>query len=88
MRLALRSGARYIGVMGSKRTHERRAAQLRSDGFTEAELGRIRAPIGLDIGARTPEEIALAILAEMLAVRSQRNGRPLAERKAAIHARD
>jgi xanthine dehydrogenase accessory factor len=83
---ALRSGARYIGAMGSKDTHERRKAHLRQQGFTEADLARIRAPIGLDIGGRTPEEIALAILAEILAVRYGRDGRALGERRTAIHA--
>jgi xanthine dehydrogenase accessory factor len=82
----LRSEARYIGAMGSRGTHERRKSQLREQGFSEAELGRIRAPVGLDIGSRTPEEIALAIAAEMLAVRYGRDGRALTERKAAIHA--
>lgn len=83
---ALRSEARYIGAMGSKGTHERRKAQLRQQGFAAAHLARIRGPIGLDIGARSPEEIAIAILAEMLAVRYGREGKPLSERTAAIHA--
>jgi xanthine dehydrogenase accessory factor len=86
--LALRSQARYIGVIGSRVTHERREAELRQRGFTEGDLARIRAPIGLDIGARTPEEIAVAILAEMLAVRYGRDGRPLRERRAPIRADD
>jgi xanthine dehydrogenase accessory factor len=84
---ALRSEARYIGALGSKTTHEGRKAQLRQQGFSEIELARIRAPIGLDIGSRTPEEIALAILAEILAVRSGRDGGALRERQAAIHDR-
>ena len=83
---ALRSGARYIGILGSKKTHERRKAELREQGFTEADLARIRAPIGLDLGGRSPEEIALAILAEILTVRYGRDGRALAERTATIHA--
>jgi len=83
---ALRSQARYIGAMGSRGTHEQRKAQLRQQGFTDVDLARIRAPIGLDIGARTPEEIAMAILAEVVAVRYGRDGRPLSERSAAIHA--
>jgi len=81
---ALRSGARYIGILGSKRTHERRRVELREQGFTETDLARIRAPIGLDLGARTPEEVALAILAEILAVRHGRGGQPLTDSKAAI----
>ena len=83
---ALRSGARYIGILGSKKTHERRKGELREQGFTEADLARIRAQIGLDLGGRSPEEVALAILAEILAVRYGRNGRALAERTATIHA--
>lgn len=84
---ALRSPARYIGAMGSRGTHDRRKAQLRQQGFSEEELARIRAPIGLDLGASNPEEIALAILAEMLAVRYGGDGRPLSQKGAAIHAR-
>ena len=82
---ALRSETGYIGVMGSRGTHRRRAVLLEQEGFTEADLSRIRAPIGLDLGARSPEEIALAILAEMVAVRHQRDGRALREKKSAIH---
>jgi xanthine dehydrogenase accessory factor len=81
---SLRADTAYIGVMGSRGTHGRRVALLQHDGFTDADLGRIRAPIGLDIGARSPEEIALAILAEMVAVRHQRDGSALCERKGAI----
>ena len=66
---ALRSDARYIGVQGSRVTHEARKVKLLDEGFTEADLKRIRAPVGLDIGSRTPAELAVAILAEMLAVR-------------------
>jgi len=83
---ALRSRVRYIGILGSRRTHERRKAELRQQGFTDADLARIRAPIGLDLGGRSPEEVALAILAEVLAVRYGRDGRALADRAAAIHA--
>lgn len=74
---ALRSDVRYIGILGSRTTHERRQAALREQGFAEADLARIHAPIGLDLGAHTPEEIALAILAEMVAVRYRRKGGPL-----------
>lgn len=83
---ALRAGVRYIGILGSRKTHERRKAELRERGLTEADLARIRAPIGLDLGGRAPEEVALAILAEILAVRYGRDGHALAERNPATHA--
>lgn len=83
---ALRSAARYIGAIGSRSTHERRKQQLREQGFADADLSRIHSPIGLDIGSRTPEEIAVSILAEMLSVRYDRTAAPLKERKGAIHA--
>ena len=65
---ALRSKARYIGAQGSRVTHEGRRQQLKQQGFRDTELARIRSPIGLDIGSRTPAELAVAILAEVLAV--------------------
>ena len=66
---ALQSAAGYIGALGGRVTHEARRRKLREQGFTDADLARIRAPIGLDIGSRTPEELAVAILAEVLAAR-------------------
>ena len=71
---ALRSQVRYIGALGSRRTHVGRLDRLRELGFNDADLARIHTPIGLDLGARTPEEIALAILAEIVAVRHERAG--------------
>ncbi len=67
---ALRSPARYIGALGSRRTHAKRIEALRKLGLDDAQLARIHAPIGLAIGARRPEEIALAIMAEIVAVRN------------------
>jgi xanthine dehydrogenase accessory factor len=64
---ALRSKCFYIGALGSRKTHERRVQRLTASGFTEADLARIHAPIGLDIGAVSPAEIAVSILAEIVA---------------------
>ncbi len=66
---ALGSAAFYIGALGSGRTHASRLARLRETGHGEAALGRVRGPIGLALGSRTPEEIAISILAEIIAVR-------------------
>jgi len=67
---ALPSSAFYVGALGSKRTHEKRRRRLLEAGITEEQLGRLRAPIGLPLGGRAPEEIALAILAEIVAARN------------------
>ena len=65
---ALRSPAPYVGCLGSRKTQALRRERLRRDGFSDADLSRIRGPIGLDIGSRTPEEMALGIMAEVVAV--------------------
>ena len=74
---ALRSAAGYVGAIGSRTTNEKRVAWLRSQGVADRDIARIHAPIGLDIGATGVEEIALAILAEIVAVRRHRGGRSL-----------
>ena len=83
---ALTTPAGYIGVMGSRRTHEQRRASLLELGVTEAELERLRAPIGLDLGARTPAETAVAVAAEIIASRWDGSGLPLRETDGPIHA--
>jgi xanthine dehydrogenase accessory factor len=75
----------YIGVMGSRRTHDDRMDRLRDTGVTNAELSRLASPIGLDLGARTPEETAVSIAAEIVARRWGGGGRPLTEVHGRIH---
>lgn len=83
--LALRSRAGYVGAMGSRRTHEDRLARLRETGTTEAELARLRSPIGLDLGGRGSGETALSIMAEIVAVRRGGSGLPLTVREGPVH---
>ena len=85
LEVALRRPAAYIGAMGSRRTHDDRLARLREVGLTEAELVRLRSPIGLDLGARTPEETAIAIAAELIQLRWGGSGQPLTETAGRIH---
>ncbi|PHQ52731.1 XshC-Cox1-family protein [Streptomyces cinnamoneus] len=82
---ALRLPVAYVGAMGSRRTHHERLRRLREAGLTEAELARLRSPIGLDLGARTPEETALSIASEIVAERHGGTGRPLTGLCAPIH---
>ena len=82
---ALRSDCFYVGAIGSRRTQERRRERLLAEGLTATELERIHGPAGLDIGAESPAETALAILAEALAVRVARAGLPLRATAQRIH---
>jgi len=83
--VALRTPAWDVGAMGSRNTHEDRLDRLREAGMTEAELARLRSPIGLDLGARTPEETAVAVAAEIVAGRWGGSGVPLGQTEGAIH---
>jgi xanthine dehydrogenase accessory factor len=71
--------------MGSRRTHGDRLERLRESGVTETELERMSSPIGLDLGARTPEETAVSIAAEMIARQWGGDGTPLSDREGPIH---
>ncbi|MFF4036303.1 XdhC family protein [Streptomyces sviceus] len=85
LRLALRLPVAYVGAMGSRRTHLDRNERLREVGVTELELTRLRSPIGLDLGARTPEETALSIAAEIVAARRGGSGVSLTGAHTPIH---
>ncbi|MDN3261972.1 XdhC family protein [Streptomyces sp. CSDS2] len=85
LKAALRMPAAFVGAMGSRRTHEDRNRRLRAEGVTERELARLRSPIGLDLGARTPEETALSIVAEIVATRRGGTGVPLTGSSTPIH---
>ncbi|MEV0976241.1 XdhC family protein [Streptomyces sp. NPDC049915] len=82
---ALRRPAAYIGAMGSRRTHDDRLARLMEAGVTARELSRLRSPLGLDLGARTPEEVAVSVAAEIVALRWGGTGTPLTATSGAIH---
>ncbi|HEX5188897.1 MAG TPA: XdhC family protein [Streptosporangiaceae bacterium] len=85
LEVALRAPAAYIGAMGSRRTHEDRLERLREAGMTDDELARLRSPVGLDLGARTPEETAVAIAAELIQLRWGGSGQPLTATEGRIH---
>ena len=85
--LALRSPAAYVGAMGSRRTNADRLERLRQAGLNGAEISRLRAPIGLDLGGRSAEAMALAILAEVVMLRQGGSGIPLCQSQQPIHHR-
>jgi xanthine dehydrogenase accessory factor len=85
LEVALRTPAGYIGAMGSRRTHDDRLARLREAGLSDGELARLRSPIGLDLGARTPEETAVSVAAELIQLRWGGSGRPLTDTAGRIH---
>ncbi|MEU0597814.1 XdhC/CoxI family protein [Streptomyces sp. NPDC006393] len=85
LKLALRLPVAYVGAMGSRRTHLDRNERLRQVGVTELELARLRSPIGLDLGARTPEETAVSIAAEIVAARRGGSGVSLTGAHTPIH---
>jgi xanthine dehydrogenase accessory factor len=87
LEVALRTPAWYVGAMGSRNTHGDRLDRLREAGMTEDELSRLRSPIGLDLGARTPEETAVAICAEIIASRTGREAPSLKDTEGPIHKR-
>jgi xanthine dehydrogenase accessory factor len=83
---ALASDAFYVGALGSRRNQERRRELLTREGVADVEIDRIAGPCGLDIGAESPAETALSVLAEILAVRAGRSGGPLRAARHRIHA--
>ncbi|WP_024803439.1 XdhC/CoxI family protein [Nocardia sp. BMG51109] len=85
LEVALRRPVAYVGAMGSRRTHRDRLSRLRAAGLTEAELARLHSPIGLDLGGHTPEETAVAVAAEIVAVRRGGTGHALSGTDGPIH---
>ncbi|KZM72128.1 XdhC family protein [Nocardia terpenica] len=85
LEVALRLPVAYVGAMGSRRTHTDRTARLLAAGLTESELSRLHSPIGLDLGGHTPEETAVAVAAEIVAVRRGGSGLALTETDGPIH---
>jgi len=85
LREALRLPVAFVGALGARRTVARRAQLLREQGVSEDELARLHSPLGLDLGAETPEETALSILAEIVAARRAGSSVPLRELATPIH---
>jgi len=82
---ALATKAGYIGVMGSRKTHAKRLERLAEVGLRGDDLSRVMSPIGLDIGARTPEETAISICGEIIARRTGRAAQSLSSTSGSIH---
>jgi xanthine dehydrogenase accessory factor len=85
LEVALRLDVGYVGAMGSRKTHDDRFSRLRDAGVTESELEKLSSPIGLDLGARTPEETAVSIAAEIISLRWGGGGKRLADLSGRIH---
>lgn len=85
LEVALRLDVAYVGAMGSRRTHDDRLARLREAGLGDTELARLSSPIGLDLGARTPEETAISMAAEIIALRWGGSGERLARTRGPVH---
>ncbi len=85
LEIALKMPLAYLGAMGSRRTNDDRAARLRELGFTDDDLARLHAPIGLDVGGRTPEETAVSVAAEIIAARWGGSGAQLRQVSGPIH---
>ncbi len=85
LEIALRTSAGYVGAMGSRRTHEDRLVRLREIGMTEAEISKLKSPIGLDLGGRTPEETAISIAAEIISNQVGGTNQPLTSGIESIH---
>lgn len=88
LEVALRLDVAYVGAMGSRRTHDDRMTRLREAGMTDDDLARLSSPIGLDLGARTPQETAVSIAAEIIALRWGGGGQRLGETDGPIHTHD
>ena len=81
LEVALRLPVAYVGAMGSRRTHDERLTRLREAGLGQDELVRLASPIGLDLGARTPEETAVSVAAEIIALKWGGGGERLADKQ-------
>jgi len=85
LKAALGGGAGYVGALGARRTQAARAQWLQDHGVLPSQIAGIRGPAGLDVGARTSQEMAISIVSEILAVRAGSNGQPLRDRPGPVH---